>query len=313
MAQLHAETDEDRLFTALVAPNFLFADGRRLFSDSRQKLIAPLDVLLGDGVQASLLSLHVDEQAYVELRFVAAADVAARKFAERLQADLQELPERVSDYLGSVELDPHWQRVAIRFPGMVRFLVQQSRVGVENGQVVVNSVMPSVALHNLLLATELALESTVTHAIEPPPDAEDFVNWSLDNVLDYRTTLVIPQQSLEFSVRDLADQVQESLPGLPFTFRVEIVGADLQLEGITRNQQIRDFRGEQQTVAELLTALVMKANPVTTVQTPAEPDQKLVWVKGPNQNGSEKGTVLITTRAAARKKGIELPAVFETP
>jgi eukaryotic-like serine/threonine-protein kinase len=83
----------------------------------------------------------------------------------------------------------------------------------------------------------------------------------------------------------------------------------LKIEGITRNQSIRDFDQKDQTVADILTALVRKANPVTTVKDPSEKDQKLVWVIGPDPEGG-KEVVLITTRAAAGAKKYVLPGVF---
>jgi tRNA/tmRNA/rRNA uracil-C5-methylase (TrmA/RlmC/RlmD family) len=54
------------------------------------------------------------------------------------------------------------------------------------------------------------------------------------------------------------------------------MGDDLKLDGITRNGQIRGFVQENKTVAEVLTSMVMKANPVTTVKVPNEKDQKLL-------------------------------------
>ena len=83
-------------------------------------------------------------------------------------------------------------------------------------------------------------------------------------------------------------------------------------EGITRNQQIKDFHRDRQTVAELLTGLVMKANPVTTVEAPTEPDQKLIWVVAADPDNPSQRTVLVTTRRAAQQRGYELPRVFQS-
>jgi hypothetical protein len=43
----------------------------------------------------------------------------------------------------------------------------------------------------------------------------------------------------------------------------------------------------------------MKANPVTTVVSPSEPDQKLLWVIGPDPDDPTRESVLITTRQKA--------------
>src|SRR4029077_7734062 len=97
---------------------------------------------------------------------------------------------------------------------------------------------------------------------------------------------------------------------VPFEFAIKIIGDDLKLDGITRNQSIRDFKQENQTVADILTALVRKANPVTTVKDSSEKDQKLVWLIGPDPDSPAKQVVLITTRNAAATKKYTLPPPF---
>jgi len=60
----------------------------------------------------------------------------------------------------------------------------------------------------------------------------------------------------------------------------------------------------------VLTQFVRKGNPVTTVKTPDEVDQKLVWLVGPDPDDATKKIVLITTRVAAGEKNLTLPPVF---
>ena len=103
-----------------------------------------------------------------------------------------------------------------------------------------------------------------------------------------------------------------NLKGAPFEFAIKLLGDDLKLDGITRNQSVRDFKQENQTVADILTALVRKANPVTTVKDPSETDQKLIWVIGPDPDSPGKQVVLITTRNAATVKKYTLPPPFVT-
>ena len=99
---------------------------------------------------------------------------------------------------------------------------------------------------------------------------------------------------------------------VPFRFSIRILGSDLQADGITRNQPIRDFAQQDQTLAEILTALVMKANPVTTVRSPSEPAQRLVWAIGTDPAAAPGQTIVITTRQVAEKE-YQLPAPFRTP
>ena len=60
----------------------------------------------------------------------------------------------------------------------------------------------------------------------------------------------------------------------------------------------------------ILTALVLKGNPITTVKSPSETDQKLLWVIGPDPDDASRQIILITSRDAAAAKKYTLPPVF---
>ena len=109
--------------------------------------------------------------------------------------------------------------------------------------------------------------------VESPPQ-------SLDELLTRRLSIQLGQESLETVLQVIEEEVRVRYRDLPFNFSIHILGNDLQADGITRNQPIRDFAQQDQTLAEILTALVMKANPVTTVRSPSEPAQRLVWAIG---------------------------------
>jgi hypothetical protein len=132
---------------------------------------------------------------------------------------------------------------------------------------------------------------------------------TLDELLSSNISIRFDQDSLEFSMQNLVNEVNSTYPDLPFDFRIRILGDDLKLDGITRNQQIRDFAQTDEPLAEVLTALVMKANPVTTVVSPSETDQKLLWVVHADPEDPTRQMVFITTRQVAQDK-YTLPAVF---
>jgi hypothetical protein len=81
--------------------------------------------------------------------------------------------------------------------------------------------------------------------------------------------------------------------------KYEIVGGDLQLEGITKNQSF-GLDEKDKTVGEILRKIMLLANP----------DGKLVYVIKPAQPGGPE-TLFITTRAAAAKRGDKLPPELE--
>jgi hypothetical protein len=154
---------------------------------------------------------------------------------------------------------------------------------------VLNTYLPRHAAHNLVLASELALEQT--------PGSESVAGVSRKPAaaasagpaggLQKKISLVFAKDTLEKSIQMLSDEI-----GIP----MEILGGDLQLEGITKNQSFGlDERAK--TAAEILRVILAKSNP----------DGKLVYVVQ-EKDGEE--WVLITTRAAAAKRGDPLPPAF---
>lgn len=79
---------------------------------------------------------------------------------------------------------------------------------------------------------------------------------------------------------------------------IAIVGSDLQLEGITKNQSLNNVEERDQPAADVLRKLLSLANP----------DGKLVYQIKPDSAGRE--TIYITTRPAVLKRGESLPPGF---
>jgi len=112
--------------------------------------------------------------------------------------------------------------------------------------------------------------------------------------------------SLELGLLALEAKVKADYPD----FRIKIIGDDLKLDGITKNQRIHDLKMEDKTIAEVLTAIVLKAAPNSLAKNPADPRLKLVWgiAADPDQPGIQ--SVVITTREGARRRGEKLPKIF---
>jgi hypothetical protein len=129
------------------------------------------------------------------------------------------------------------------------------------------------------------------------------------DLLNRRFSIRFAQDSLEFAVRNIEVEVADTYPNLPFAFGIRILGADLERGGITRNQQIRDFDQQDKTLAEILTAMMLKANPKVATG-PQDPEQQLVWLVGADPEAPTRKIVLITTRDAAAQRNDPLPAIF---
>jgi serine/threonine protein kinase len=311
--RLRRMTDDQRHFSLLFYPQFLFNDdGTPLFADERSKVRQPLAWLLGEHVQAASASGYFGDEFYFELRMRASLDKEPHALAMELKDRLDKIPGLLEDYFVTLNPPAYWKKLAFRFPAMIRELHSQMRTGVDNETAMVNSVLPAAAAHNLVLGGELLISTTPGQGVASvtPAASSGGGPKTIADAMQIKTSYSFDSQSLEFAMRDLADDVKSNLKGAPLDFEIKIIGDDLKLDGITRNQSIRDFKQENQTVADILTALVRKANPVTTVKDPSEADQKLVWLIGPDPDNPAKQVVLITTRNAAKAKKYTLPSVF---
>lgn len=311
MEQLLRVSDLQRHVTVLFAPSFLFSDGQKLFSGDLQKLQTPLENFLGDGLQAGMASMHFGDPFYVEMRLSSTLDLDKGKLAAEMRDRMAQLPNQIEDYIVRLSPHPYWRRLALRIPPMIRFLHQQTRIGTEGDHAIINAMLPGVAAPNLAAGAELTLVSQpgASYVADAAP-AKPMVA-TIEELLDHPLSLRFPQQSLDFAMRDLATEVRDAFPNLPFPFDIKLMGKDLEMNGITQNQQIRDFAADNRPVKEILTAMVMKANPITTVKAPNETDQKLIWVVGPDPADASKQIILITTRDAAAQKNYTLPEVFQ--
>ena len=260
---------------------------------------------LSEDIQAVSVSCHVEASFYGELRFVSTLDRVPLELAATCKERLRQIPEQVNDYLGRIAIDPYWQKLAVRLPLMVNYLFQQTRIGVSRDCATLNFVLPPQAAHNLVLASQLAM-SAHPPGVQPAVALADTAADNPARVLDHRMTFEISQQSLDFTLRDLALIVNERIPTVTFEIRLE--GHELQLEGITRNQQIRNLRLSDQSLGEILTAIVVRANPAPA-SSPADPTQKLIWVLDPTVSRPQL-RILVTTRSAAERQGLPIPKPF---
>ena len=305
--QLVASSDRERHFTMVATPQFFFTDGKPLMEGHRAKMLDPLSWFWGDKLQAVATSIHLGDTFYWEYRAIAQLDHAPDKVAIRLEQRLEEIPRRVTEYFFSLDPLPYWRELALRYPFMIRELQQHARVGYEGNEVIANGYLPLYAAHNLVLGTELAMvsnarSSTATLSSTSPVEPMSLREYLKEKELD----LEFSQQSLEFAIQDLQQELNDSQGP---SVSIEIAGDDLKRDGITRNQQITNFQVDKMAVADVLTALARRANPVAGVDDPSSDDQKLVWVLVSDPNAANE-KILFTTRKAALDKGYSLPHPF---
>lgn len=285
MERLVAMLDSDRHLTLLGAPHYLLNDGRGVLAGPLAKLLDPLETFFGDSLKAAALSVHFGAAFYAELDAIATVDEPAKRLATALGDRLVGLADTVEEYCSRLELHPYGRKLVMRLPAMIRIVADSTRVGVEGKAVVVNCYLPRHAGHNLALAAEIALQQSPGAAAAVAAVAT--AGATAAAALSKKMTLTFAKDTLEKSIQMVSDET-----GVP----MEIIGPDLQLEGITKNQSF-GLEERDKTADEILRVILMKANP----------DGKLVYVIR-QQDGGER--IDITTKAAAAKRGDKLPPAF---
>ena len=168
---------------------------------------------------------------------------------------------------------------------MVKFADKYVRAGAADKQVVIRGYLPAYAAHNIVLGAYRSMldpfggapASTTVVAKAAAPAAGG--NTAAEKIKK-PMTLTFNRNNLEVTMQLIAEEI-----GVP----IEIIGTDLQLEGITKNQSF-SLDEENRTAGDILATIMRKANP----------DGKLVYVV--RSKGSAE-TIVVTTRAAAMKRG----------
>ncbi|MBX3415499.1 MAG: hypothetical protein KF708_22640 [Pirellulales bacterium] len=293
LAELLSASDRDRHVTWLFVPSFLSTGGRALLTDGAERLRMPLVELFADDTAAVLASAHLTaDDLFLELRLAGTTETLPDALVARWQDRATTLPAEVSDYVASLAPSAYSAKVLERFPEMVSILSRFTRSGVEDRCAVLRAYLPVVAAHNLTLGTQLALvEQAASGTTAGGTPLADTSKRGLAELLNQSTSLSFPRNTLEQALLMLGEGIGTE---------IVILGADLQLEGITKNQSF-GLDERNQPAREILLKILRQANP----------DGKLVYVVRAKEDGSGEA-LFVTTRAAAAKRGETLPPELAT-
>jgi hypothetical protein len=292
---LAVASDAERQITLVTAPSFLFGEGRAILAAEREPLAKLLIPLLTNDIKGICLSLHWNQNFFVELLVAPTGGTKPRDVAATFAAELARWPSVAEESIIGLAASEYGRRVVARLPAMLRLLSRYARSDIERTHAVLRCYLPKPAGHSLLMGTELLMSyhhagpSIVAGGAATPTAAQ-----SLEERLDKTTTLVFNRDTLEMAIKLLSDDT-----GIPIT----INGGDLQLDGITKNQSF-GIDARDRPARDILVEILRKANPDVLATGPDDIRQKLVYVEGPSD------TIVVTTRAAAAKRGDPLPAVF---
>ena len=288
LEQLVGMLDRTRHLTLFGSPYYLLTDGRPLMPGPLAGLVEPLGSFFGDGVKAAALSLHFGDNFYAEVDTIATRAEPAKSLAGRLARQIEKVADAVEDYCAALNPHPYGRKLVMRLPSMIRVVAANARCGAEGKGVVLNTYLPRHAGHNLVLASELALEQTPGSALAAVPGKTPAAAPAGSvGGLQKKMSLVFAKDTLEKSIQMLSDEI-----GIP----MEILGGDLQLEGITKNQSFGLDERDKSADAVLRTILAK-----------SDSAGRLVYVIR-KRDGVE--SIEITTKAAAAKRGDTLPPGF---
>ena len=309
-------TDSRAEVSFLAAPSFLFVDGKELFGEHSEKVLGVMREVIDDRIQGVLVRTHFEPNLYLEYRMIGNDLQSAPRDAVELKRKLDALAEGIESQLAAQPAAAYWRAIANRFPQMLRSVNKYARSGAEDGQVVFNAYLPKEAASNLAIGSWMALQglsgsgpTKVATAPKPTTNAAKTV----EEMLDAKISLRIEQESLEVVLQAIANELKDSHTQGTETLPMAINGTAFQKDGITRNQQIRNFEYKDTSVREVLTALSRRANPVTTVQSPNEKDQKVVWLVLEDPATPSKKKIDMTTRAWSESNQAPLPKEFQVP
>ena len=309
LRNLIAGSDADRDVNLIFPIISLFnTEGEKLFA-ARRSWINELRFSLPEPVRGLLLSLHFDNGDYIEVRVDHTKDLNAAETVMEMRSRTRSKLEKVSEELDQRQAMPYWEPVRARFGGMLRELLGQLRWDSEFDGVVGNAWLPPSAFHNLFAATELAMTFTPTMpdvaGMEKPKMPQ-----TLEELLETRRDLTIANPpDLNVLLKNIREEVSDQYLEMPFKFNIQIAGTDLQKEGITQNQRPGALRISDKSLSDILTQVMVSANPNRDISGPSDPNCKLVWVIDKDPDSGES-FVLVTTRAAATANEMKLPDAF---
>jgi hypothetical protein len=287
-------TSQEADVAVLAAPSFLYETLPQFADSSAAPVWRVLEDWIGRDARGVLVNASVQDGLFLEVRVDGDPRAKTRDLADAWQMKLDGAPQAIGEYLETRALHPYGKKLLLQFGSMVQVLASYTRLGEEQRQLVVRCMLPEGAAHNLYLASYLAArEPAIGQAAVAVAPTSTGASTSLAELLLRRTSLSFPNNSLETSLQLLADDVG---------FKVRIEGNDLKIDGITKNQAIRDLIEENRPAGEILRTILKKADPAG----------RLVYLPKRDQASGEE-TLVITTRAAAAQRGETLPTELSQP
>ena len=207
------------------------------------------------------------------------------------------MQRKLNEIILDMQPSKYSTKVLANFPYQAEALEEHTLVGVVDKQVVLRSYLPAAAAPNLMLGTYLSLlesySGPAVGTVAGKAAAAQDKPLTATEALKKKITISFPRNTLEVSMQLIQDEIK-----VP----IKIMGPDLQIEGITKNQSLNDFAEKDKPAIDILLKILKQANP----------DGKLIYVIK-KVDGKEE--IWLTTRvaAAARKDELTPDMVKQAP
>jgi hypothetical protein len=251
--------------------------------------------------------MNWDDNFFLELIATPTLETSPEKAARIFARRSGEIPGRIANSVGGLNVQPYGKELVKRFPAMVRALAKYTRSGFEPDHAVLRCYLPAAAGHNVLTAAELTLAESQGGALQLAANdsksaASNGAGATAPATTEERlakvTSLRFTKDTLEAALEQLSQDI-----GVPITIR----GPDLQTEGITKNQSF-GIDISNKPAQEILVEVLRLANPDKTATDATDKRQKLVYVIEQKPDKTEE--IVVTTRGRAAERRQELPAAF---
>ena len=311
LLKLAQRTDSERHFNLLFLRAGLFNDeGQKLMGEQMSAFNRELRVMIPDEVRGGLVSFHIDSGNYFEIMLDKSLGMKSPDLKQIMQDETRNRRDMLMRFVSKIPPNAYWDQVRFRYASMLNDFNRNLRWNVENGEVVANCWLSPMAAHNLLAASELVISFASGSASATPSSTGP---QTLEELIAIKRDLNIANPpDLNVLMADLQSEVQDDFGKLPFSFNIRLIGGDLEADGITKNQRPGELVIEQKSLGEILTAIMVGANPDKDISGPQDPNCKLIWVVAEDPENPGQQAILITTRKAAAQKSYSLPAAFQT-
>ncbi len=305
LSELNDRVDRDRHINILFSSDYLQSEREKLYGQRLAPMRESITWMLGpdSGIQGGVLSLHLEERLFAELQIFTLREVLPRIAAREFHKRIDQSPRRAKDHLKTLSIHSYSRDVLWDFPEMLRSVAHYTRHDRDGRFGVVRCYLPASAAAHLASAIDLTLwETARARAGDTSTGPSTTIarrKRTLEERLGEKTSLSFDRSSLEKSLQMLSEDVG---------IRIVILGSDLQLEGITKNQSFGlDMR--DRSIRKILNAIVQQANPDKTATELSDPAQKLVYILKEKFKGGDDA-IVITTRAQAAARRDTLPEEF---